>query len=73
MWNDIVNANCARANTTASQPSNIAAIRRYGAGFTTLTAAMVLLRVQAGNPPLPAASMRLAVSIPQRQGEHRET
>ena len=23
MWNDIVKANCARANTTASQPSNI--------------------------------------------------
>src|SRR6185503_5919357 len=23
MWNDIVNANCARAKTTASQPSNI--------------------------------------------------
>src|SRR5207244_743179 len=24
MWNDIVKANCARASTTASQPSNIA-------------------------------------------------
>jgi hypothetical protein len=30
MWNDIVKANCALANTTASQPSNIKAIhRRY--------------------------------------------
>src|ERR1700722_4025437 len=28
MWNDIVNANCARANTTASQPSNMTSIRR---------------------------------------------
>src|SRR4051795_6278741 len=28
MWNDIVKANCARANTTASQPSNIAPIHR---------------------------------------------
>src|SRR6478672_2440088 len=28
MWNDIVNANCARANTTASQPSNIGTTRR---------------------------------------------
>src|SRR6476619_2239996 len=28
MWNDIVKANCARANTTASQPSNISTTRR---------------------------------------------
>jgi hypothetical protein len=28
MWNDIVNANCARAKTTASQPSNIGTIHR---------------------------------------------
>src|SRR6266567_3156735 len=28
MWNDIVKANCARAKTTASKPSNIAAFRR---------------------------------------------
>src|SRR3954447_4167377 len=28
MWNDIVKANCARANTTASQPSNIGTTRR---------------------------------------------
>src|SRR6185503_10517254 len=28
IWNDIVNANCARANTTASQPSNIGTTRR---------------------------------------------
>src|SRR5215216_4258091 len=28
MWNDIVNANCARAHTTASQPSNIGTTRR---------------------------------------------
>src|ERR1700710_1431100 len=27
MWNDIVNANCARATVTASRPSNIGTIR----------------------------------------------
>src|SRR6185312_1033780 len=29
MWNDIVKANCARASTTASQPSNIGTTRRH--------------------------------------------
>src|SRR3569833_697109 len=32
MWNDIVFANCARASTTASQPSNIGTTRRHFAG-----------------------------------------
>src|ERR1044072_1274666 len=32
MWNDIVKANCARANTTASQPSNIGTTCRSFAG-----------------------------------------
>jgi hypothetical protein len=32
MWNDIVKANCARANTTASQPSNIGATCRSFSG-----------------------------------------
>jgi hypothetical protein len=32
MWNDIVNANCARAKTTASQPSNIGTTCRSFAG-----------------------------------------
>jgi hypothetical protein len=32
MWNDIVKANCARANTTASQPSNISTTCRSFVG-----------------------------------------
>src|SRR2546423_15698659 len=56
MWNDIVKANCARANTTASQPSNIAPIHRssiwrgaYHAGCGDCT------RVRRGTGSLPSA------------------
>src|SRR5271169_5332466 len=36
MWNDIVNANCARAKATASQPSTMTGIRPHccETGFT---------------------------------------
>src|SRR6185437_11399365 len=48
MWNDIVNANCARANTTGSQPANICAIRhcQYGQAIT-LT---ITVELQYGDP-----------------------
>src|SRR5438477_242907 len=49
MWNDIVNANCARANTTASQPWNMKTFRphRCGTEFT-------MAKVAAVSPCLPA-------------------
>ena len=49
MWNDIVNANCARANITGSQPANICAIRhcQYATEFTMPT---VTMELQYGDP-----------------------
>src|SRR5438105_10996122 len=42
MWNDIVKANCARANATASQPSNIGTIR-YCPGVKPSTPDMTMV------------------------------
>src|SRR5947209_2910449 len=56
MWNDIVNANCARASTTASQSSNIGTIhRRYSGGELTTPG---LAMVSDGGPIPPATPQK---------------
>src|SRR3954465_4476046 len=56
MWNDIVKANCARANTTASQPSNIAPPIADQPGAKRTTPGATIVRRQARNRVLPSAT-----------------
>src|ERR1700686_714181 len=83
MWNDIVKANCARASTTASQPSNIGTTHyrpqrgAYHAGFDDSTAQLAEPTSQAGaqssrrqeGETIFGRGLRKLLSLPQMQSD----